>query len=147
MDLMSMFPIFAPFLPILVLIVGRKMMPKRRATGLLLTRVEQYYGRSFFSVKMRWFLEYQQYARGLELIYRRFRRQLVRQFQLVRLDLEIQCEVLARELELDFDDLWDRFIWLEDVISARPILTEEEFMDHYLFLKEMGDALTGQKAG
>lgn len=147
LDLMSMFPLFAPFLPIMVIMAGRRLMPKRRATGLLLTRVEQYYGRSFFSVKMRWFLEYQQYARGLELIYRRFRRQLVRHFQLVRLDLETQCEVLAQELALDYDDLFDRFIWLEDIISSRPILTEEEFMDQYLLMKELSDAFTGQKAG
>ncbi|MHA2231943.1 MAG: hypothetical protein ACXAB4_05605 [Candidatus Hodarchaeales archaeon] len=147
LDLMSMFPLFAPILPIMVITAGRRLMPKKRASGLLLTRVEQYYGRSFFSVKMRWFLEYQQYARGLELIYRRFRRQLVRTFQLVHLDLETQCDVLTRELGLDYDDLFDRFIWLENVISARPILSEEEFMDHYLFLKELTDAITGQKGG
>jgi hypothetical protein len=55
--------------------------------------------------------------------------------------------VLTRELGLDYNDLFDRFIWLEDVISARPILSEEEFMDHYLFLKELTDAITGQKGG
>jgi hypothetical protein len=63
------------------------------------------------------------------------------------LDLETQCELLAQELGLDYDDLFDRSIWLEDIISTRPILTEEEFMDQYLLMKELSDALTGPTAG
>ena len=35
---------------------------------------------------------------------------------------------------------------LEEVIHARPIIDEEEFMDHYLFLKELSDTLTKGKA-
>ncbi len=81
LDMITMFPLFAIFIVPIAIIFSRKFIPKRtQAKPLLLTRVERYYGRSFFAVKMRWFIEYKQYSRGLELIYRRLKRNLIKRY-------------------------------------------------------------------
>ncbi|MFW9928303.1 MAG: hypothetical protein ACFFD1_02820, partial [Candidatus Thorarchaeota archaeon] len=67
-DLMTMFPLLAPFLPITIVGFARRYAPrgKKAAAPLLMTRVEQYSGRSYFAFKMRFLLEYQHYAKGLD---------------------------------------------------------------------------------
>jgi len=142
LDMITMFPLFAWALPIIAIVLSRKFMPKRtQAKPLLLTRVERYYGRSFFAVKMRWFLEYKQYSRGLELIYRRLKRNISRRYNP---DVELTPEVISTYLLSEFPDrfnqkkLLDGLISIENIIETRAPLLEEEFLNHYLFLKSIG---------
>lgn len=142
LDMITMFPLFAWALPIVAIVLSRRFMPKRtQAKPLLLTRVERYYGRSFFAVKMRWFLEYQQYSRGLELIYRRLRRNLVRRYTP---EVDLTPEVIATYLVNEFPDrfthrnLTEGLILIEQIIATRALISEQEFLDHYLFLKNIG---------
>ncbi|MFX0209506.1 MAG: hypothetical protein ACFFDT_26210 [Candidatus Hodarchaeota archaeon] len=146
LDMITMFPLFAWALPIAAIILSRRFMPKRtQAKPLLLTRVERYYGRSFFAVKMRWFLEYQQYSRGLELIYRRLKRNLNRRYNP---DVELTPEITATYLVNEFPDrfthktITDGLSIIETIIETRAVISEQEFLDHYLFLKNIGVEIT-----
>jgi hypothetical protein len=121
-------------------------MPKRtQAKPLLLTRVERYYGRSFFAVKMRWFLEYRQYSRGLELIYRRLRRNIIRRYSP---EVELSPEIIAAYLVNEFPDRFthrniiEGLTIIEQLIDSRAFITEDEFLTHYLFLKNIGIEIT-----
>lgn len=142
LDMVTMFPLFAWALPILAIVLSRRFMPKRtQAKPLLLTRVERYYGRSFFAVKMRWFLEYQQYSRGLELIYRRLSRNLNRRYTPeTGLTPEITASYLVSEFPERFNekDLIRGLTLIEEIIVTRVMISEQEFLDHYLFLKNIG---------
>ncbi|UCG89697.1 MAG: DUF4350 domain-containing protein [Candidatus Heimdallarchaeota archaeon] len=146
LDMITMFPLFAWALPIAAIILSRRFMPKRtQAKPLLLTRVERYYGRSFFAVKMRWFLEYQQYSRGLELIYRRLKRNLNRRYNP---DVELTPEITATYLVNEFPDrfthktITEGLSVIETIIETRAVISEQEFLDHYLFLKNIGVEIT-----
>ncbi|MHA1206981.1 MAG: hypothetical protein ACTSSO_05380, partial [Candidatus Hodarchaeales archaeon] len=112
-----------------------------QAKPLLLTRVERYYGRSFFAVKMRWFLEYKQYSRGLELIFRRLKRNIIRRYKPEEdLSSEIIAAYLINEFPSNFShsNLVEKLTQIENIIEARAFITEEEFLDHYFFLKNIG---------
>ncbi|MFW9777943.1 MAG: hypothetical protein ACFFE8_03740 [Candidatus Heimdallarchaeota archaeon] len=143
LDMITMFPLFAWALPFVAIFLSRRFMPKReQAKPLLLTRVERYYGRSFFAVKMRWFLEYRQFSRGLELIFRRLKRNLIRRYNP---EEELTPDVIAIYLEnefgperFDYKSTRQTLIAIEDVITNRAPITEEEFLSHYLFLKGIG---------
>jgi hypothetical protein len=142
LDMITMFPLFAWALPIVAIILSRKFMPKRtQAKPLLLTRVERYYGRSFFAVKMRWFLEYKQYSRGLELIYRRLKRNIVRRYNP---EEDLSAHIIASYLVNEFPDrfnynkLVEGLGVIEKIIRGRTPILEEEFLNHYLFLKSIG---------
>ncbi|MHA1972394.1 MAG: hypothetical protein ACTSW1_05365 [Candidatus Hodarchaeales archaeon] len=142
LDMITMFPLFAWALPIIAIILSRRFMPKRtQAKPLLLTRVERYYGRSFFAVKMRWFLEYRQYSRGLELIYRRLRRNLTRRYNP---DEDLTPATIAGYLVNEFPErfnyknLVQGLSTIQDIIDQRAPILEEEFLNHYLFLKSIG---------
>ena len=146
LDMFSMFPLFAWVLPIGAILLSRRFMPKRtQAKPLLLTRVERYYGRSFFAVKMRWFLEYQQYSRGLELIYRRLRRNLIRRYNP---EVELTPEVAATYLANEFPDrfthrgITEGLTAVERIIESRAAISEQEFLEQYLFLKNIGVEIT-----
>ena len=146
LDMITMFPLFAGGLPIIALILSRRFMPKRtQAKPLLLTRVERYYGRSFFAVKMRWFLEYQQYSRGLELIYRRLKRNIVKRYNP---ETEISPEVIATYIVNEFpgrfthENISQGLAVIENIIGMRAYITEDEFLNHYLFLKNIGMEIT-----
>ena len=146
LDMITMFPLFAAGLPIIALILSRRFMPKKtQAKPLLLTRVERYYGRSFFAVKMRWFLEYKQYSRGLELIYRRLRRNIHRRYSHeAELTPEITADYLAKEFpdRFNYRNLVEGLKMIETIIVNRTLITEEEFLHHYLFLKTIGSEIT-----
>ncbi len=138
LDLMTMFPLLAPLIPITVVLYSRKFVPKRAAPKpILLTKVERYYGRSFFAIKMRWFLEYQQFARGLELLTRHFRRQVIRHFSY---DGPLDPQSITTLFLSEFSDLNEKeilngFNTIEEITSHSLVIEEEEFLNWHLFLK------------
>jgi hypothetical protein len=143
MDMITMFPLICWVVPLVVLVMIPRFIPKKAVTTpLLMTRVEQYYGRSFFAIKMRWFVEYQQYNRGLELLYRRLRRTLIRSysFDASGLTPEIAAKVLGSEFsDLQPRELEQEFMAIEQIISSGAFITEQVFLDHYLFIKGIND--------
>jgi hypothetical protein len=146
LDMITMFPLFAIFLVPIAIIGSRRFIPKRtQAKPLLLTRVERYYGRSFFAVKMRWFLEYKQYSRGLELIYRRLKRNIIRRYGP---EEELTPDVIATYLVNEFPESFtyknvvDKLTLIDAIIESRSLITEEEFLDYYFFLKNIGTEIS-----
>ncbi len=145
LDMITMFPLFAIFLVPIAVILSRKFIPRKtQAKPLLFTRVERYYGRSFFAVKMRWFLEYKQYSRGLELIFRRLKRNIIKRYSP---EEELTPDVIATYLINEFPEnfsyknLVENFILIETIIETRSLISEEEFLDHYFFLKNVGSTI------
>ncbi|MHA2387561.1 MAG: DUF4350 domain-containing protein [Candidatus Hodarchaeales archaeon] len=146
LDMITMFPLFAIFLVPIAVVLSRKFIPRKtQAKPLLLTRVERYYGRSFFAVKMRWFLEYRQYSRGLELIFRRLKRNVIRRYSP---DEDLTPDVIATYLMNEFPEnfsyknLVENFSLIENIIESRSLISEEEFLDHYFFLKNVGSVIS-----
>ncbi len=146
LDMITMFPLFAIFLVPIALILSRRFIPRKtQAKPLLLTRVERYYGRSFFAVKMRWFLEYRQYSRGLELIFRRLKRNIIKRYSP---EEDLTPDVIATYLINEFPEnfsyknLAENFTLIENIIDTRSLITEEEFLDHYFFLKNIGSIIS-----
>ncbi len=145
LDLMTMFPLFAPILPLAAFGLARKYVPKKTTSKpLLVKKVQQYYGKSFFATKMAWFLQYQHYKRGLELLYRRLRRSLIRRYDPnAEWDFEIFAEYLTKEFpNLDYKMLIEGFNEIETVLLSNNELTEEEFLKHYLFIKTISDVIS-----
>ncbi len=145
LDLTTMFPLFAPILPLIAFGLARKYVPKKGTSRpLLVKKVQQYYGKSFFATKMAWFLQYQHYKRGLELLYRRLRRNLLRRYDPnAEWDPEIFAEYLTREFpSLEYKTLIKGFDEIETVLISDEELTEEEFLKHYLFIKTISDTIS-----
>ncbi|MHA1976051.1 MAG: DUF4350 domain-containing protein [Candidatus Hodarchaeales archaeon] len=146
LDMITMFPLFAIFLVPIAVILSRKFIPRKtQAKPLLLTRVERYYGRSFFAVKMRWFLEYRQYSRGLELILRRLKRNVIKRYSP---EEDLTPDVLATYLINEFPEsfsyknLVENFSLIETIVESRSLISEEEFLDHYFFIKNVGSIIS-----
>lgn len=142
LDMFSMFPLLAPLLPLSVYFMAKKMAPKgSTARALLITKAESYYGRSYFAYKMRWFLEYRHFTRGLELIYRKTKRDLVKRYKLSHWSPEIAYQNLASEYShfRNKKDILKKLIDIEILISEGILIEEEDFMKHYLTLKDIND--------
>jgi hypothetical protein len=94
---------------------------------------------------MRWFIEYKQYSRGLELIYRRLKRNIIRRYNP---EEELSPSVIAAYLVSEFsetftiENLVDNLTQIENIIEMRAFITEEEFLDHYFFLRNIGAQIT-----
>lgn len=145
--LMTMFPFAAPFFPIFVLMIARRFMPKRTpASARLLTKIERYYGRSFFAVKMRWYTEYEQYGQALHLLYRRLSRIVHEKTKIAETEPEPMARAIASLiLTVDPDELAKRLKQIQTAFKGRGI-NEEEFLKYFYFLKSITDKLVGQEA-
>ncbi len=140
LDAMTMFPLIAPLVPITVIGLARKYAPKGRAAAapLLMTRIEQYSNRSYFAFKMRWFLEFHNYAKGLDLIYRRVRREIMKRYNLTRFSPELAEQAMMTEFpQVAKKKLAGRLMEIERIVASDALISEEEFMKHYLILKEI----------
>ncbi|MHA2330802.1 MAG: hypothetical protein ACXAEU_02140 [Candidatus Hodarchaeales archaeon] len=147
LSMFSMIPIFAPFLPITVYGLVKKFRPKvTSGRALLMTKVEQAAGRSYFVVKMRFFIEYRQYTEGLRLIYVRTKRRINKRYQMAE---QWSPEAAARYLTIEFKTAFNIKILtreleeIEDIIINRVPLMEEQFLSYYLILKNINDRIGG----
>jgi hypothetical protein len=140
LDFMSMVPFIAPFLPFLVYGIARKLAPKgTMGRALLVTKAENYYGRSYFAYKMRWFLENRHFTRGLELIYRRVKRDLMKRYNLNEWDPEKAAGLLLAEYSNLRKNLVKKLLEIEMVLDQNLIIEEPRFMDLYLVLQEINN--------
>lgn len=138
LDFMSMVPFIAPFLPFLVYGVARKLAPKGSyGTALLKTKAENYYGRSYFAFKMRWFLENRHFTRGLELIFRRTKRDLMHRYKMDEWSAQIAVSNLYREYPSLRKNLLKKILEIENVLNQNLLIEEQQFMDLYLVLSEI----------
>lgn len=140
LDFMSMVPLIAPFLPFLVYGFARKLAPKgTTGRALLKTKAENYYGRSYFAFKMRWFLENRHFTRGLELIYRRTRRDLMKRYKMDTWNPETAVMLLNREYSGLRKNLLKKVLEIENIFNHHILIEEQQFMDLYLVLQEINN--------
>ncbi|MFW9992712.1 MAG: hypothetical protein ACFFD4_11750 [Candidatus Odinarchaeota archaeon] len=147
LSMFSMIPIFAPFLPITVYGLYKKFRPKvASGRALLMTKVEQAAGRSYFVVKMRFFIEFRQYTEGLRLIFIRTKRRINKRYQREMAE-QWSPETAARYLTSEFKSAFNMRILareleeIETIIINRTPLTEEQFLSYYLILKDINDRI------
>ena len=140
LDFMSMVPLIAPFLPFLVWGFARKLAPKGTyGSALLKTKAENYYGRSYFAFKMRWFLENRHFTRGLELIYRRVKRDLINRYHLDEWSVEAATTQLYREYPSLRKNIQRKMFEIENILNQNILIEEQQFMDLYLALSEINN--------
>lgn len=140
LDFMSMVPFIAPFLPLLVYGFARSLAPKgKQGSALLKTKAENYYGRSYFAYKMRWFLENRHFNRGLELIYRRIRRDLMKRYKMDEWNPEVAVMNLNREYGNFRKNLLQKVLEIENVLNHNILIEEQRFMDLYLVCQEISN--------
>lgn len=138
LDFMSMVPFIAPFLPFLVYGLARSLAPKGKyGSALLKTKAENYYGKSYFAYKMRWFLENRHFNRGLELIYRRIKRDLMKRYKMDEWDVKIAVSHLNRDYGNLRKNLQSKMIEIETVLNQNIMIEEQRFMDLYLVCQEI----------
>ena len=144
LDALTMFPLIAPLIPITILGLARRYAPKGRkaAAPLLMTKIEQYRGRSYFAYKMRWLLDYQNYSKGLALIYRRVKRDVIKRYNLEEWSAEIAYTKLSIEFPQNIKGgLLRKFVEIENVVSKDSSMSEGQFMEYYLALKDVTDLI------
>ena len=140
LDFMSMVPLIAPFLPFLVYGFARSMAPKgTTGRALLKTKAENYYGKSYFAFKMRWFLENRHFNRGLELIYRRVKRDLMKRYKMDEWNPETAVRNLTRDYSNLRKNLLRKVLEIETVLHQNILIEEAQFMDLYLVLQEINN--------
>ncbi len=148
LDLITMFPLFAPFLPLTVLTFSRKYLKERvRAKPMFVTRVERYYGRSFFATKMRYYTELEDYARGLEMIFRRIKRQFSRKYGE---SPDLPPDEFVRIVQSDNPTLDAKYYTkmlseIYTIIENDRQITEDQFLNYYFALKDLGEYITGRR--
>ena len=140
LDFMSMVPFIAPFLPFLVYGIAKSLAPKgTTGKALLKTKAENYYGRSYFAFKMRWFLENRHFNRGLELIYRRVKRDLMKRYKMDEWNPEVAVTYLNRDYHNLRKNLLKKIQEIEVVLNQNVLIEEQRFMDLYLVLQEINN--------
>ena len=145
--LMTMFPFFAPIFPIFVLMTARRFMPRRAApSARLLTKIERYYARSFFAIKMRWYTEYEQYGHALNLLYRRLSRIVQAKTKITNLDPESLTRAIVSLIHtIDPVELVKRLKQIQVSFKGRGV-SEDQFLAHFYFLKSITDNIIGERA-
>ncbi|MFX0092522.1 MAG: DUF4350 domain-containing protein [Candidatus Hodarchaeota archaeon] len=147
MSLVTMFPLFAPFVPIIVILYGRRYLPKKtESKPILFAEQELYYGRSFFAAKMRQFLHTHDYNKAISLIYRRVQRQILRRTRYTKLTPELTAKYLVSlfgDTLGNQEFLEKQFTIIMRIPNSKTKISEQKFITHYLFLKRIADALVG----
>ena len=91
--------------------------------------------------KMRWFLEFRHYTRGLELIHRRIKRDLIKRYKLPDWSPEIAEAALRREYSHLRNNMLKKLQEIENIVDHGIFIEEDQFMDLYLSLKEIQDLI------
>lgn len=136
----------ALFFPLIVMMVGSRWIPKKRAPRpLLMTRLKRYYARSYFAVKMRYFLQFKQYERATALIYRRLKRTLIKKLHYRGpLDPKTLTDLISKEVtKFSKEQIMQRLVLAENVSKGAVTLDEEKFLKLFLALKELIGELGG----
>lgn len=110
-----------------------------------MTRLKRYYARSYFAVKMRYFLQFKQYERATALIYRRLKRTLIKKLHYRGpLDPKTLTDLISKEVtKFSKEQIMQRLVLAENVSKGAVTLDEEKFLKLFLALKELIGELGG----
>ncbi len=144
----TMFPLLAPFFPIIALIFLKRNYPKgRSASPLLMTKIKQKRSRSFFAAKMSWYVNYEQYDKALNVLYKRLKRRLDKKFNCgLTINFNQIVELLKEQYpdKFNYDLLSKNLNNVELFTEKKKKLTEENFLALVLEMKNIEDIITKQ---
>lgn len=142
----TMFPLLAPFFPIIALIFLKRYYPKSRsASPLLMTKIKQKRSRSFFAAKMAWYVNYEQYDKALNVLYKRLKRRLDKKFTC---GLDINFTQIVDLLEeqypgkFNYIHLSKNLKSIEQFTEKKKKITEEDFLALVLEMKNIEEIIT-----
>ena len=145
-DSFTMFPLLAPLFPLITFLFLRRRYPKSKGPSpLLMTKIKQQRSRSFFAAKMAWYMNYQQFANALNLIYNRLHRRFKKKFGL---DDELNAETIIGLLQthfpydFNFKKVEETLNRVELIIRKAKKISEEEFTQLVIELKDIEDTVT-----
>ncbi|MEM3526572.1 MAG: hypothetical protein QXV37_04075, partial [Candidatus Jordarchaeaceae archaeon] len=134
--------IIAPIYPVLLAYVVWRWLPReKKPTPLSPTEVFMRRGRTFFSEKMMWYTQYQLYGNAVKLLYRRFRRELMRQLGLkegFNLDDVVEA-ALAKNPSIKEKEVRRLFDLCEEISAGvRPMfMSKDEFLDLFFQMQRL----------
>lgn len=145
----TMFPLLAPFFPIIALIFLKRNYPKSRgASPLLMTKIRQKRSRSFFAAKMTWYVNYEQYDKALNILYKRLKRRLDKKFTC---GLDVDSSQIADLLEeqypgqFNYNHVLKNLKNIEVFTEKKKKIAEEDFLSFALEMKNIEDIITKPK--
>ncbi|MHA1244079.1 MAG: DUF4350 domain-containing protein [Candidatus Heimdallarchaeota archaeon] len=145
-DSFTMFPLLAPLFPIITLIMLRRNRPKtKKPSPLLMTKIKQQRSRSFFAAKMTWYMNYQQFAKALDLLYKRLVRRLKQKLGLeTEIDVEQVINLLGSNFphQFNMNEVNGTLRRIDEILNKTQKTTEEEFTKLVLELKSIEDIVT-----
>jgi hypothetical protein len=145
-DSFTMFPLLAPLFPIITLIMLRRNRPKtKKPSPLLMTKIKQQRSRSFFAAKMTWYMNYQQFGKALDLLYKRMVRRLQKKLVIeTELDVEQVINLLGTNFphQFNINEVTATLRRVDDILKKTRKITEEEFTELVLELKSIEDIIT-----
>lgn len=145
-DTFTMFPLLAPFFPIIAFVFLRRNYPKiKKPSPLLMTKIKQQKSRSYFAAKLNWYMNYQQFDKAITVLYRRLKRRLNKKFAI---DMDSTAIEITAVLDENFPNVFNvpkmesSLKKIEDISKKSQKITEEEFLDLVLVLKDIEEVLT-----
>lgn len=145
-DSFTMFPLLAPFFPIITFIFLKRNYPKSKGPSpLLMTKIQQQRSRSFFAAKLAWYINYAQYDKALDVLYKRLKRRVVKKFGDDAADNSASImEVLSEQYpdEINYVETNRSLKKIENIIQKPKKVSEEDFLELVLEIKYIEDIIT-----
>ncbi|NHJ87948.1 MAG: DUF4350 domain-containing protein [Asgard group archaeon] len=145
-DSFTMFPLLAPLFPIITFIMLKRRYPKTKGPSpLLMTKIKQSKSRSFFADKMTWYMNYQEFGRALNLLYKRLIRRLMKKYNLAHEpDVPTMVELFDTNFPNEFDkkELEKVLTRIELVSKKSRKVSDEEFTVLVLIIKNLESKIT-----
>jgi hypothetical protein len=140
---MSMFPLYAPFVPIIFAVLGYRLIPKKtRLSPVLWTKYRGEKGKSRFEREIRRIMETGAYSEAIGLLHRT----LVRNLRKVTKESmsspeEIAEYFIAMDSSLAQKDLLETLTRIDTYLAKPKILPESLFMRYMTFIRDLIDRL------
>jgi hypothetical protein len=134
--------LIAPIYPVLLAYVIWRWLPREKKPGPLSpTEVFMRRGKTFFSEKMTWYTQYQLYGHAVRLLYRRLKRELVRQLGLKEgfsVDEAVKAAV-AKNPSIKEKELRRLFDFCEEISAGRRqlFMSKFEFLDLFFHMQKL----------
>ena len=140
---MSMFPLYAPFMPIILAILGYRLIPKKtRLTPILWTKYRGEKGRSRFEREIRRIVDTGAYSEAVGLLYRTLMRGLRKVTkESMSTPEEIASYFSEKDSSLRQRDLLETLVRIDAYLAKPRILPEHMFMKYMAFIKGLIDRL------
>lgn len=140
---MSMFPLYSPFIPILLAVIAYPLIPKKtRLSPVLWTKVRAEQGKSRFEREIRRIVDSGAYSEAVGLLYRSMVRGLRKVSRQSMSSPEEIAEYLSmKNPSLRFKDLYDELVRINEYLDRPKFIPEFVFMRYMTFIKGLIDRL------